>query len=232
MALYFDPAMRTSGYPTYSYQPDFPPPLIDNLHQRQHQHRSLLQYWLNVHPAPELHPNQPDVDIRESTKAYYIDVEVPSFRNISEFELVWTGKHSLLLQGTVNRPPIVLPLEKSSSAQPGVEASTKPEAKKPQDTKTTDKDHASTGKAAPAAAAEEDAPSPRITLIVGERRIGAFRRHFHFPDEIDKDSVNVHLEAGVLTVWVQKAHAPTPVEPWVNVDNTISGDNTLQKPAV
>ena len=44
-------------------------------------------------------------------------------------------------------------------------------------------------------------------LIVGERKIGSFRREFHFPVEIDVKKVEARLEAGLLRIYVpRKSH--------------------------
>ena len=41
-------------------------------------------------------------------------------------------------------------------------------------------------------------------LLVGERRIGPFRRQLFFPDEVDKEGLVAKLEAGLLKLKVPK----------------------------
>jgi len=41
-------------------------------------------------------------------------------------------------------------------------------------------------------------------LLVRERRLGPFRRHFTFPDEVDMEKLVAKLDAGLLTIRVPK----------------------------
>lgn len=41
-------------------------------------------------------------------------------------------------------------------------------------------------------------------MMVGERRIGPFRRIFHFPAEVDQENLSAKLEAGLLKIRVPK----------------------------
>jgi HSP20 family molecular chaperone IbpA len=47
-------------------------------------------------------------------------------------------------------------------------------------------------------------------LIIGERRIGPFRRYINFPVEIDADKVTAKLEAGLLILRAPKAEHHVP----------------------
>ncbi|KAK6401838.1 hypothetical protein LTR95_019136, partial [Oleoguttula sp. CCFEE 5521] len=47
----------------------------------------------------------------------------------------------------------------------------------------------------------EDLP---LWLILGERRIGSFRRELHFPVEVDIEKLEAKLEAGLLRLNVPK----------------------------
>jgi len=86
------------------YLYDYPPPIVDNLHERHHQHQNLLQYVGRRHPRPEDHPNAPDLDFRDAIKEYLIEVEVPGIKNPEEIKVTWTGHRALLLTGTIGRP--------------------------------------------------------------------------------------------------------------------------------
>ena len=41
-------------------------------------------------------------------------------------------------------------------------------------------------------------------LLAGERRIGPFRRHFTFPEEVDMEKLVAKLDAGLLNIRVPK----------------------------
>jgi len=150
----------------YAYYYDLPPPLVDNLHERSHQHQSLAQYLARRHPRPEDHPNQPDVDFRDAIKEYLVEVEVPGTKKPSELTVSWTGSRSLLVTGNVVRPDYGSP------------------------------DNAEV---------EEEKEKPHaggIHLLVGERRVGPFRRYINFPTDVE--NVSVTLEAGLLKIRAAK----------------------------
>jgi HSP20 family molecular chaperone IbpA len=48
------------------------------------------------------------------------------------------------------------------------------------------------------------AKQPKAHMMVGERRIGPFRRIFHFPTEVDEENMSAKLEAGLLKIRVPK----------------------------
>lgn len=46
----------------------------------------------------------PKIDIRETTHAYYIDIELPGVRDTSSFCMVWRSDRELVVEGAVERP--------------------------------------------------------------------------------------------------------------------------------
>ncbi|EXJ57012.1 hypothetical protein A1O7_07356 [Cladophialophora yegresii CBS 114405] len=150
----------------YAYYYDYPPPLVDNAHERHHQHQSLVQYLARRHPRPEDHPNQPDLDFRDAIKEYLIEVEVPGIRKPDEITVSWTGHRALVLTGKVERPDY------------GTPENAKVEEEQPE--------HSAGG----------------VHLLVGERRVGPFRRYINFPTDVE--NVSVTLEAGLLKIRAPK----------------------------
>lgn len=145
---------------------DLPPPLVDNPHERHHQHQSLVSYLARRHPRPEDYPNRPDVDIRDAIKEYLVEVELPGIKTPEEFTVTWTGHRALVLSGKVDRPDY------------GVAENAKVEEEQPV------------------------ASAGGVHLLVGERRVGPFRRYINFPTEVE--NVNVTLEAGILKIRAPK----------------------------
>ena len=49
-----------------------------------------------------------------------------------------------------------------------------------------------------------------VYVVLGERRIGSFRRLFTFPVEVEHESMTAKLEAGLLRIMVMKKlhHVP------------------------
>lgn len=150
----------------YAYYYDYPPPLVDNPHERHHQHQSMMQFLARRHPRPEDHPNQPDLDFRDAIREYIIEVEVPGIKKPEEVTVTWTGHRALLLTGKVDRPDYGTP----ENAQ-----------------------------------VEEEQLEPHpggVHLLVGERRIGPFRRYINFPTDVE--NISVTLEAGLLKIRAPK----------------------------
>ena len=49
-----------------------------------------------------------------------------------------------------------------------------------------------------------DVQSPQPVLVVAERKIGPFRRHFNFPADVDMHKLKATLKSGLLTIRVPK----------------------------
>lgn len=161
----------------YFYAYDFPPPIVDHMHQRPHQHRNLFQYLTHQKPRPEDYPNQPDVDIRDAFTEYIIHVEVPGIKDSNSINVTWTTSRSLVISGSVKAPesgPI--------------------RTDKPDDPTGTRDAHGTWN----------EPPSHEPELLIGERRLGPFRRHISFPEEVNMEKLTAKLEAGLLTIRVPK----------------------------
>ena len=170
-----------------NYGGDFLPlPFVDRPHERTHQHRTFLQYMARQIPPPEENPNRPDVDIRDSLNEYLVEIEVPGVKSTSEITVKWTSTSSLVVLGKVGRPGWgrLKGIKKQQPAAQVVADGGK------------DLDQISH--------ASESYPQDE-SLVVGERRLGPFRRYVNFPIEIEAEGVTAKLEAGLLTLKVPKA---------------------------
>jgi len=167
----------------YYYGYDYPPQVADHLHQRNHQHQTFLQYLTNQKSRPEDYPNRPDVDIRDAFTEYIIDIEVPGVKNPHDIKVTWTSSRSLLVSGNVVRP---------ESGHPAAE-------KEENMTGTRD--------------VHGDWKGPQShepELLAAERRLGPFRRHFTFPEEVDMEKLVAKLDAGLLSIRVPKKGLTAP----------------------
>ena len=177
-----------AGLAFTDYGGDFLPlPFVDRQHERPHQHRTFLQYVARRIPPPEENPNRPDVDIRDSTTEYLVDIEVPGVKDTSEVTVKWTSTSSLVVLGTVERPiwgKLKQEMKEQKPAAPIVA--------------TAEKDVDRTSHASESYPQDE-------SLVVGERRLGPFRRHVNFPIEVESGGVTAKLEAGLLSLRVPKA---------------------------
>jgi len=174
------------GYPEID-DSDFAAPIVDHLHERQHRRQSLIQYL--THRKANLSPiiNQPDVDIRDADKEYFIDVELPGVGNKEAITIEWTSNRDLYISGDVDRPSIPEDSighdvhKKSVTAETGTRDTTTGEWIPPRD------------------------PHPKKpTLLAAERKVGPFRRHFTFPLEVDMEQLKAKLDNGLLVIRVPK----------------------------
>jgi HSP20 family protein len=179
----------------YYYSYDYPPPLVDHIHERTHQHRTLLDQLTRRKSLPEEHPNQPDVDLRDTPDAYLVEVEVPGVKNTEQITVHWTTSRNLIIRGGVLRPD-GSKNEDQTKDQPEVDSS---DAQFTQDSTKKSNVH-----------------DP--ALLVGERRIGPFRRIFNFPSDVDMHNLSVKLDAGLLIVRAPKMAPSYPKQVQLSVE--------------
>lgn len=108
-----------------------------------------------------------------------MEVEVPGIKKADDISVHWTSNKSLVISGNINRPPWDKESETSVPAESTGTRSKHGEYKSPFH------------------------PEPPY-LLVGERKIGAFRRVLNFPVEVDMDKMTARLEAGLLRLKVPK----------------------------
>jgi len=171
------------GYPELEPS-DFNAPVVDHLHER-HPHQNLFHYLSRRKANYTTSINQPDLDIRDNDKEYFIDIELPGVGNKDAIKIEWTSNRDLYISGDVDRP--LIPdsgddhggQRKASTAETG--------------TRTADGDWI-----------PPRAHSQKPTLMVAERKVGPYRRHFTFPLEVDMENLKAKLENGLLVIRVAK----------------------------
>lgn len=168
------------------YHSDLPPPLVDHLHERPHPHQSLLSYLTHRKPHRQPIINQPDLDLRDHNSEYIVDVELPGLTDKNAIKIEWTSSRSLLIAGTIDRP--FVPDDLPAPAPATEEGGEKPEGEK----------------SGAEAGSEPDPESRKATLLVAERKVGSFRRHLHFPVDVEMEKLKARLESGLLTIRVPK----------------------------
>lgn len=175
------------------YEP--PLELVDHPHERLHQHNTFLGVIGRRRPDQKTYPNHPDVDISDAITHYLIELEVPGIKNAEAITINWTSFKSLVVAGSTFRPwepkkPTVDPKATDDGEKTGNGVGLDAKALKDAQNEAGD-------------SSDEWPPY----LVVGERRIGSFRREFHFPVEMDVKKVEARLEAGLLCIYVpRKSH--------------------------
>jgi HSP20 family molecular chaperone IbpA len=158
----------------YYYGYDYPPPLVDHMHPRTHQHQNFLQYLTHQKPRPEDYPNQPDIDIRDAFTEYIVDIEVPGVKDPHDISVTWSTSRNLVVKGNVE----------SGHGR-------------------TEKQENATGTTDAQGDGKDSHPHEPV-LLVGERRLGPFRRHFTFPEEVEMEKLTAKLDAGLLHIRLPK----------------------------
>lgn len=170
--------------PLYAYSP--PPSIVDHAHAREHQHQTYLQWLARRQPDERNFPNYPDCDIRDAISHYLIDVECPGVKDSVDIHCQWTSSRHLTVSGSVSRPEYVRESEDAFALMPMLCRESEIPAQ-----------------------AQEGAHKPPY-VIVGERRIGSFRRNFTFPVEIEQQQMTARLEAGLLRIKLPKMQHHVP----------------------
>ncbi|KAK5726275.1 hypothetical protein LTR17_012895 [Elasticomyces elasticus] len=170
-------------------------PLMNEAHQRTHQHQPFLSPLITRHHVrPEDYPNIPDVDIRDSGDDYLIDIEVPGVKNTADVHLDWTSSRSFVLSGSVRRPGTA-EVDESKMDDAAVNV--------PVQKKSTGYER--NGSVSHKHNAKEEVQSPGLPhLLAGERRVGFFKRVFTLPCEIDSERTIAKLDAGLLSLTLPK----------------------------
>ncbi|KAM0705458.1 hypothetical protein Q7P35_006817 [Cladosporium inversicolor] len=188
------------GYP-YGYY-TLPPELVDHAHERRHQHNTFMGAISHRKPDPKAYPNHPDVDLSDAVSHYLIDLEVPGTKDANTITLRWTSWRSLIIASTTFRPGdhVNEKTMEQDTDNGGVNDRTAKiglDVKALKDAQNGGPDKDSAG------SLTEDGHLP-LYLLIGERRIGTFRREFHFPVDVDMEHLEAKLEAGLLRVKVPK----------------------------
>ena len=137
------------------------------------------------HPRPEEYPNAPDVDIRDAFKEYLVEIEVPGISHPDQLSVVWTSNHSAIVVGDIKRPEYEGATDISEHLK-------------------NDNDDLHKFGTRDAHGQYKDNEKATAILLVGERKVGPFRRYFTFPAAVNHDEASIKLEAGLLKLGVPK----------------------------
>jgi HSP20 family molecular chaperone IbpA len=182
------------------YTSDFSPPFVDHLHERPVPHQSLLQYLLHQRQNTRPIITQPDLDIRETEHEYQIDIELAGVSDKNAINVEWTSSRSLDVSGNIDRPSI--PDDRPADSAPDTS------------TKLPIGTRGPAGEWIPA----PDSQSPKVALVVAERKIGPFRRHFNFPVDVEMHKLKATLKSGLLTIRVPKKGSAAEGRGRVNIE--------------
>jgi HSP20 family molecular chaperone IbpA len=144
---------------------------------------SLLHYLDESHSKLEENAT-PDLDVRETSSTYFLDVELPGVTDKKNDLLIqWASSRTLVIEGQLRRSDI---------AREWGEHSKQLDSKSSVDVHEEHHD-------------PKQEPKPeQPNLIFKERSVGKFRRSFTFPVDIESTKLRAKLEDGLLKIMVPK----------------------------
>jgi HSP20 family molecular chaperone IbpA len=172
-----------------------PTELANRPHGRPHQHDTFFGVVLRKEPGQKAYPNHPDVDIRDVSSHYIVDVDLPGVDDPNSILLSWISRRSLTVSRSTSRAGHQEKAE--SSAARGFKAA------------AGDSDSVE-GKTPLVHDSEIDEPKDSWHnellpwLALEEQRTGSFRRDFYFPIDADMKKAKATLGVGLLRIKVPK----------------------------
>jgi HSP20 family molecular chaperone IbpA len=144
---------------------------------------SLLHYLDEAHSKLEENAT-PDLDVRETSSAYFLDVELPGVADKkNDVVIKWASSRTLVIEGHLRRTDIAREWGEHSNQHDSKKSADGPEDQK----------------------GSREKPKPEeASLLFKERRVGKFRRSFTFPVDIESSKLRAKLEDGLLKIRVPK----------------------------
>jgi len=156
---------------------------------KQDKSNAFLEH--KAQPREHFLQNGPDSDIRETQLAYCIEIETPGVTDKKNISIQHIPPRTLIVEGTAQRPRI------------GVEELL-------EDHIAFDQEHQANGSSmnghdggkAKTQRQEEDDSAPR--LLLGERKVGLWRRSFTLASDFDPKTIKAKLQGGLLSITLPK----------------------------
>jgi HSP20 family molecular chaperone IbpA len=180
--IYNSPPYNTTfvheTFPTHHF------PFDNSLHKISHTIGHNVGHAIKEYISPYGDNNMltPLADVRETTKAFYVDIELPGLSSKDQLVVKWINAMTLHVNATIQRPKIeedkreeVVGVEAAESVEGGT---TKPTAGVPRD----------------------DA----VHILIHDRRVGQFVRSFYFFVEVEQETMETMFSNGLLRIVVQK----------------------------
>jgi len=163
--------------------------------------------------------NIPDVDIRETKTAFYFDIELPGVGDKKSISITWTSSRSFLVEGLIGR----LEVEGNKTAEgqqhyaegidntgilqePSGNHASVNGHKKHNESGVPPFVSYTNGVTIEKKPPQETNLEPWHDIVtVNERRIGAYRRSFDVPCDVENKELRAKLQDGLLSISVPKS---------------------------
>ncbi|KIW91226.1 uncharacterized protein Z519_08122 [Cladophialophora bantiana CBS 173.52] len=208
-----DPLSASLGHPEHPVQPHPSQPSHFQFPRTSLHQATLQSHFKGPHaPGSVLAPRSgtafaPATDIRESLRAYHIEIETPGVteENKSDLVITWMSPHTLLVQGIASRPKNIglMDQEEGQRVWEGEGEGWAAEAGHGKPQESTDGGPIQREKSRETM--EEEALSDTTpTILLSERRVGAWRRTFTLPEDVEMKELKARLEGGLLRIDLPK----------------------------
>jgi HSP20 family molecular chaperone IbpA len=170
------------------------------LEQARHRLGSLIKSIYEEQPYAV-----PKADVRETTKAFFIDVELPGLEATEKLKLTWTNSRTLLVEVDLMRPP--LPAAEVPPADKGAE----------EGNELTEANVSSRNKNEKDTSKPTSDDSQKVHIVVRERWQGLVERAFSFPVDVEHDALKAVLRWGLLRIEIPKAETTNNIRSKIQV---------------
>jgi len=144
----------------------------------------------------------PATDIRETMRAYHIEIETPGVTDKEQILIQWMSPHTILVQGEARRPKNIGLLDETDGSR---------EWEGEGDGWPTEAGHGKEEDGAPLmrTPSRETIEAELLadsmpTVLLGERRLGSWRRTFTLPDDVEMKELRARLVGGLLRLDLPK----------------------------
>ncbi|EXJ82076.1 hypothetical protein A1O1_08145 [Capronia coronata CBS 617.96] len=148
----------------------------------------------------------PPTDIRETMRAYHIEIETPGVLDKNDIVIQWLSPHTLLVQGDIRRPKNIGLLDPKEGERIW-EGEGEGWAQETGHAKaaTDEDDGGPIQRTLSRETVEAELRADAIpTILLGERKLGPWRRTFTLPEDVEMKELKARLDGGLLRIDLPK----------------------------
>ncbi|EXJ77432.1 hypothetical protein A1O3_09658 [Capronia epimyces CBS 606.96] len=149
----------------------------------------------------------PATDIRETMRAYHIEIETPGVTDKNDILVQWLSPHTLLVQGDIRRPrniglldPNLDPADRVWEGQGDGWAQESGHARQQDEDDGGPLQRTLSRETIEAQLRADAIP----TVLLAERKLGPWRRTFTLPEDVEMKELKARLEGGLLRIDLPK----------------------------
>ncbi|KIV78969.1 hypothetical protein PV11_06567 [Exophiala sideris] len=147
----------------------------------------------------------PPTDIRETLRSYHIEIETPGVTDKESILIQWLTPHTLLVQGEVRRPANIGLLDSDEGRRIWEGASGDGWVVESGHLKKVENDGGPLERTPSRETVDAQLMADALpTVLLSERKVGAWRRTFTLPEDVEMKELKARLEGGLLRIDLPK----------------------------